>query len=1079
MGLNAGNIYIGVKGDLNPLDKALQSAWRASEKRSKQIERTFTKMERKVKRAWKSMSSGIGGVIAGLSFGALITETIKLADKYTLLEARVKLVTKGSEEFKTVSEDLFNLSQKTRIGYDKTLEVYARFARATEQVGTSQSDLIEITGTINKLIKISGATAVEADAALIQFSQGLAAGALRGQELNSVMEQTPAVINAIADGMGIARSQIKSMAKEGIFTAEAITAALKKQAAVVEKEFSKIPLTVSDAWIKITNTVGKAINETNKHIGVTSKLAESLDFLNTTLESVTNNIEKYLDVTISGLKAIGKIAAAGGALWLLPIVIAKTHKVMVLLNLTMFKLQTGALGLNSALFGTSVSANLAAGSLTKMHLAGSSLMALFVGWELGKWANDNFEEVRLVGLSTIAGLNEKWIKFKFNFLQLWIDMKFGAIGAFEGIRTAMATIIDDIAKKMSGVGFTIKNPFGDDFQVGLDSAAAKLEGVADKIRSASTATKEHNKATQDLRKEMDKSIEIHERTVEILIQERDWVKKIETADDEKTDSQIENNERIIESTTERTDQQKALEEDVTTKIHELRNDEFWHKTYLLEQEVAKMEETAGLDAGIQDKITTYHELKQQEILDDYNEKNKGIVARNFETGEILQATNQTVVNAFIRGENVKMSLSRLASEKISGFAIDAATEGLARILSALGVQVGANTALGVVQSSLEGQTWQQKIASGAAYLAGAGAAILAGKELGKNFASGGWIDRNPNGGVINTGSGTRDDVFLKYTRNKDGAPIKNMGMGSEFVVNKETTRKNIGFLHWLNKQKTAVFAAGGPVGNPMSEAESFNDSGFDTFWDEVVNTRGNFYAAIAQSVAYYGGAIAGMIAGKHIGKNLFAGGGLLTKNFGFGDWIDPFGIVEQTQEIIDPIVDPFGITDAGSINWGPIWDALRDLPIVDDTIRRADKILYPFMRDILTPGREVNNDTVTDSLKGMYEGLGEELLKEFTGYGLAGGGLIPAYANGSNFVPTTGMATIHQGERIFSAMDNKEIVNAVKNSGGDVVIESKPMIKVFIGDKELKEVAVRVADDLNARRNRRNQTGRTKYGAVG
>lgn len=1091
MGLNVGNLYIAVKGDLNPLDKALQSAWKASDKRAKQIEKSFTRMERKVKRAWKSMAAGIGGVIAGLSVGHLINETLKLADKYTLLEGRIKLVTKSTEEFNRVNDALFDLAQETRIGFDKTLEVYARFARATEQLGTSQEDLVRITDIVNKSIKISGASATEADAALIQFSQGLAAGALRGQELNSVMEQTPAIANAIADGMGIARTEIRKMAADGKLTAEVVTKALLAQGDAIDKEFSQIPLTVADAWTKISNTVGKAINETNKHTGATEKLADALDYLNSVLENVTDNMDRYLDVTISGLAAIAKIAAAGGALWLLPLVITKVHKAAVLLNLTMFKLQTGAIGVNSALFGTSVSAELAAGSLSKMKLAGMGLMAFFIGWELGKWANENFEEVRLAGLAAIAGITEKWIQFKFNLLQLGLDIKFGYLRIMGEIDNAMGEMVQKISDKIKGIGFTVTNPFGDDFVIGLDKAASGLDKVADRLKSTSDFTAEHEEATSNLRKEMGKAVGIHERTVEILIEERDWIKKTGDESDETSEKIIKNGNKVVAAAEDNVNERKKLGEDLEIKISELVNDEFEHKRFVLEKEVEEMVKVAGKDEALQDQIAKYRMLKMDEILEAEKEKNKNIIQRNFDTAEIVQDTNETVVNAFIRGENVKMSLAKLASDKISGFAIDAATEGLARILSALGVQVGANTALGVIQSSLEGQTWQQKLASGAAYLAGAGAAIYAGKELGKNFEYGGWIDNNPSGGVINTGSGFKDDVFLKYTQNKNGAPIKNMGMGGEYVVNKKATSKYFPIIEAINQDR--LFADGGPVADPKSTAEDFNNAGFDTFWDTVLQTKGNFYAAIGAGIAYNAAGLAGMVAGKKLGKNLFAEGGMVM-NYGLGDLLDPLGIVldDEDKEWIDDNLDPLGTADVlddlsdfitPDMDFGIIWDWLRSLPIVGDTVKRGDKILTPFMEDALTPGKEVNASTTDRMIEGMYEGLAEELIDQLKGgidqIEFRNGGFVGAYANGTDFVPQTGMALIHQGERVFTDVENQEIISAVKSGKGEISIENKPEIKVYIGTKEIKDVVVMISDDLEARRNRRGQTGRTRLGFAG
>lgn len=1091
MGLNVGNLYIAVKGDLNPLDKALQSAWKASDKRAKQIEKSFTRMERKVKRAWKSMAAGIGGVIAGLSVGHLITETLKLADKYTLLEGRIKLVTKSTEEFNRVNDALFDLAQETRIGFDKTLEVYARFARATEQLGTSQEDLVRITDIVNKSIKISGASATEADAALIQFSQGLAAGALRGQELNSVMEQTPAIANAIADGMGIARTEIRKMAADGKLTAEVVTKALLAQGDAIDKEFSQIPLTVADAWTKISNTVGKAINETNKHTGATEKLADALDYLNSVLENVTDNMDRYLDVTISGLAAIAKIAAAGGALWLLPLVITKVHKAAVLLNLTMFKLQTGAIGVNSALFGTSVSAELAAGSLSKMKLAGMGLMAFFVGWELGKWANENFEEVRLAGLAAIAGITEKWIQFKFNLLQLGLDIKFGYLRIMGEIDNAMGEMVQKISDKIKGIGFTVKNPFGDDFVIGLDKAASGLDKVADRLKSTSDFTAEHEEATSNLRKEMGKAVGIHERTVEILIEERDWIKKTGEESDETAGKVIDNGNKVVKATEDNVNERIKLGQDLELKISELVNDEFDHKLFVLEKEVEAMEEVAGKDKALQDQVATYHEIKQNEILEAQKAANKSVLEDTIMNTDTLKDLNQTVVDAVIRGENVKVAVSRLSVDKLSGFAVKAAEKGLPQVLEAIGEAVGAWVGLGVSESATEGGSWQQRLASGAGYLAGAAAAVLAGKTIGNTFAEGGWLTDHPDGGTIRGGTGFRDDVFLGFT---GGGTIANWGMANEYVMPKAQTTK---YLPYLEAMRHNRFESGGMLKDPMKAAEEMNNNGFDIFGDQVVKDK-NWKSAMYKAIAWYIGSGLGMIGGKEFGHNLFADGGTVDdqkrEDATVMKYLDMINSARKEGEKGD-----FGGGDIAlglateGIPFDNLWEWLRDRGgRIGEIIGDADRVLAVFMEDVLTPGKRVTSVTFDAMLEQAYNQIVEELLDTVVNtidpLGIMEDPFNPLdpfdiFHDGTSFVPRTGPALIERGERILSRTDNRDLIDAVRNGGsgmsGDVTIENKPDIKVFIGTKELKDVVVMISDDLEARRNRRGQTGRTRLGFAG
>lgn len=1124
MALNAGNIYVSIKGDLTPLDRALNAAWKASDKRSKQIEKTFSKMEKRVKSIWRSMTTGIGGLISSLSFGALVTETIKLADKYTLLDARVKLVSKTSKDFEKTQEDLFKIAQNTRIGYDKTLEVYARFARATEELGTSQEDLARLTDVVNKSIKISGASATEADAALIQFSQGLAAGQLRGQELNSVLEQTPAIANAIADGMNRARSDIKKMAAAGELTSEVVVKALLKQGEAIDKEFSEIPLTIADAWTKITNTVGKAINEANKHVNATENLAKMLDSLNSILEKVTDNMERYLDVTLSGLKAIAKIAAAGGAMWVLPLVITRIHKAAALAKLTFFKLKSGAIKLNTALYGTSVSARLANKSLSKMELLGKGLMAFFVGWEIGKWANDNFEEVRLAGLAAVAGLSRGWIEFKFALLNIWEAIKFGAEKSFEGITVSIGNVISGIGEELKGLVFTVPNPFGEDWTVGLESVGTSLEKAGSELKNTSDATEKFSEATARLSKEKEKALDIHQRTIDIIIEQRDWEKKAAETHEESADKfiekEIEKNEVINELSAE----QKGIREDLTEKIHELENTEFDHKMWLLDQEVAKMVEVAGKDKALQDQIALYHKLKQDEITKNFK-KNEGIRLKDFiNTKEIMTDVNSALVESIIRGEDTKTAVAKVAQEKLTNFSVRSATEGLSKIVEGLAEQIGAWISLGTAQGLTIGDSVKAKLASGAQYLAAAAASVMAGKAVANNFAEGGWLGQHPGGGLLRGGTGYKDDIFLGYT---DGGSTINMGMGGEYVMDKKTTQANLPLLEYMRGKGERVFARGGLFGDdespptkapverppgwpsdapwpPIIETgdaggffggrkpkdwkdregpgisakgsvnegavwdvvEDINNSGFSTFVTSLIGSGFNWYKAVADSIFYYGGTGVGSIAGKEVGKNLLADGGQIeVKQYSSG------GIL---GDIIGTILDVFGW------DFGDIWDYIRSFDFVGDFVKIVDKAIFPFFRDVSTPDKSPGFGSILEGLSSSFDGLLDMVIDALGD--LIGDVLDPfdIFHSGTSFVPATGPAIVERGERILSADDNKEVMAILRSggNGGRITIESKPSIKVMVGNKELKNFILDITDDYDVKKSRRSVTGRTRYGTT-
>ena len=176
-----------------------------AERNARNLGNELVSIERKGEFASKSMDSlsvatrALAGHMAGLvTVGAAISKM----DTYTGLQNRLKLVTNNQAELNKATEDTFQIAQNLfSMGF--CLQVYQRFSDNAKTLNLTMDDTARLTETVSKAVAISGASAEAADAALVQFGQALASGTLRGEELNSVMEQTPALAKAIAKGMGI------------------------------------------------------------------------------------------------------------------------------------------------------------------------------------------------------------------------------------------------------------------------------------------------------------------------------------------------------------------------------------------------------------------------------------------------------------------------------------------------------------------------------------------------------------------------------------------------------------------------------------------------------------------------------------------------------------------------------------------------------------------------------------------------------------------------------------------------------------------------------------------------------------
>ena len=224
------------------------------------------------------------GVLGG---AAVLRAVIKTADAFTVMQNRIRLVTSSTAELNRVTDQLLAISQRTRSDMGSNVELFNRISLATKDLGTAQSEVLQFTESLNQAVKISGATATEASAGIIQLSQGLASGALRGDELRSVLEQLPAVADVIAQSLGVTRGRLREMGQEGAITAEVVLKAFREAREELDERFKKTVGTTAEELIKMKNAVTVAFGRFNEAVGGTKALAGALN-------SVTLWIEKSI-----------------------------------------------------------------------------------------------------------------------------------------------------------------------------------------------------------------------------------------------------------------------------------------------------------------------------------------------------------------------------------------------------------------------------------------------------------------------------------------------------------------------------------------------------------------------------------------------------------------------------------------------------------------------------------------------------------------------------------------------------------------------------------------------------------------
>ncbi len=183
------------------LEKALEKAAKLDNTLDG-MDNSAVKAGKQINIAERSMSS-LSRVATALTAALSVQQVAAYADAWANANNKLANAVRSGEQLASVTERVFNITQQTRSSLDATASLYARLERATRQYGTSADDLAKLTNIINQGFVVSGATAQEAENAIIQLSQGLTSGALRGEEFNSVNEQGNRLIVALADSMGV------------------------------------------------------------------------------------------------------------------------------------------------------------------------------------------------------------------------------------------------------------------------------------------------------------------------------------------------------------------------------------------------------------------------------------------------------------------------------------------------------------------------------------------------------------------------------------------------------------------------------------------------------------------------------------------------------------------------------------------------------------------------------------------------------------------------------------------------------------------------------------------------------------
>ncbi|MDC4739979.1 tape measure protein, partial [Acinetobacter baumannii] len=288
-----------------------------AERNARNLGNELASIERKGDFASKSMDSlsvatrQLAGYMAGL---VTVSAAISKMDTYTGLQNRLKLVTNSQVELNQALKDTFNIAQATGQAWDSTAQVYQRFADNAKRLGITLQQTSSLTETVAKAIAISGGSAASAEAALVQFGQALASGVLRGEEFNSIAEQAPGLLKAIATGLDTNIGQLRGMAAEGKLTADVVVKSLERAKVSVDELFGKTDFTISNSLTMLNNAITKFVGEAGKGSGAAQTISGVIQTLAGNLDNLTTAMmvggAYWLGTYIPAIYASGVAVAA-------------------------------------------------------------------------------------------------------------------------------------------------------------------------------------------------------------------------------------------------------------------------------------------------------------------------------------------------------------------------------------------------------------------------------------------------------------------------------------------------------------------------------------------------------------------------------------------------------------------------------------------------------------------------------------------------------------------------------------------------------------------------------------------------
>lgn len=260
----------------------------------------------------------IKGAVAAYATIQTLSAALNLSDQLTSTTARLNLMNDGLQTTQDLQNMIYLSAERARGSYQATADAVSKLGLMAGDAFSSSEEIIAFMEQVNKQFTIAGPEAAGIDAAMLQLTQAMGSGVLRGEEYNSILEQAPNIIQAIADYMEVPKGQLKDMAAEGLITADIVKAAMFAAADDTNAKFEQMPKTFSQIWTSFQNTALMAFQPVLQRMNEIANSEAFQGFVNNAIEALSMVAGIALEI-FDLLVGIAEIVGENWS-WLSPII---------------------------------------------------------------------------------------------------------------------------------------------------------------------------------------------------------------------------------------------------------------------------------------------------------------------------------------------------------------------------------------------------------------------------------------------------------------------------------------------------------------------------------------------------------------------------------------------------------------------------------------------------------------------------------------------------------------------------------------------------------------------------------------